>query len=221
VPVDGSRTVETTPPSSFARLLKRYRLAAGLTQEALAERARLSREAVSALERGERQYPRPDTVDLLADALGLSDAERVALLAAAARPGRARPEAPVPTAPFPPESAARRAASAIPSPHLPVPPTPLLGRAEELATTCTLLVDERVRLLTLTGPAGVGKTRLALEVAAACRGRFEDGTLFIPLAALEAAALLADTLARRLGVGEAGDVWPVEALVAYLRDRRQ
>jgi transcriptional regulator with XRE-family HTH domain len=80
--------MEPTPPASFAKLLRRYRLESGLTQEALAERARLSREAVSALERGERQYPRPDTVDLLAEALELADADRAALLTAATRPLR-------------------------------------------------------------------------------------------------------------------------------------
>ena len=72
--------METTAPATFAKLLRRYRQEGGLTQEALAERARLSREAVSALERGERQYPRPDTVDLLA---ALQRADRLAAQASA------------------------------------------------------------------------------------------------------------------------------------------
>ena len=80
---------DTTPRAvSFARLLRRYRVAAELTQVALAERAALSREAISALERGGRRYPRADTVALLADALGLVGDDRAALLAAAVRPSR-------------------------------------------------------------------------------------------------------------------------------------
>src|SRR5215813_11207277 len=77
------------PP--FAALLKQYRLEAGLTQEALAERAHLSRGAVSTLERGERLAPRKDTVALLATALRLASDQLNTLLAAAVRPSRPRP----------------------------------------------------------------------------------------------------------------------------------
>src|SRR4051812_6946259 len=73
-------------PSEFGTVLKRYRLAAGLTHEALAERASLSARAISDLERGVRRTPRADTVALLAEALGLAPRQR-ATLEAAARPG--------------------------------------------------------------------------------------------------------------------------------------
>src|SRR5215831_16352002 len=70
------------PPASFGALLRRYRLAAGLSQEDLAERAHLSREAIGALERGDRRAPRKDTIDLLAEALSLTEPERAAFEAA-------------------------------------------------------------------------------------------------------------------------------------------
>src|SRR5256714_6207374 len=72
----------TVQPRSFGALLKRYRVAAGLSQEALAERARLSTRAISDLERGVKQTPRRDTVELLAEALQLSREDHAALEAA-------------------------------------------------------------------------------------------------------------------------------------------
>jgi transcriptional regulator with XRE-family HTH domain len=135
---------------SFATLLKQFRAASGLTQEGLAERAHLSREAVSALERGGRQYPRRDTLELLADALELGEADRAALVRSAMRPGRAR------------EALDQVTEGETSGPRwtgtLPVPPTRLLGRDAELVQACSLITDDGVRLLTLTGPPGVGKT---------------------------------------------------------------
>ena len=157
----------TTQPASFAQLLKRHRLASGLTQEALAERAHLSREAVSALERGERQYPRTETVDVLAEALELADEERSALRAAAVRPSRPRQSTSAQDTRSGLDGLVTAADPAVPVPHVPMPPTPLLGRSVELADAFKLLVEGGSRLL--TGPDGVGKTRLALAVAAACR----------------------------------------------------
>src|SRR5579871_6665901 len=87
---------------AFGPLLRRYRQKAGLTQEALAERAHLSARAIAALERGVNRAPRPATLQLLADALGLAGPARTAL-EAAARP--ARPIAPVPPGPTRPSSA--------------------------------------------------------------------------------------------------------------------
>jgi len=77
--------LERTQSPSFADLLRRFRSAAGLTQEELAERAHLSRKAISALERGDRLSPRKDTVTLLAAALALSDAEHADLLQAVSK----------------------------------------------------------------------------------------------------------------------------------------
>jgi predicted ATPase/DNA-binding XRE family transcriptional regulator len=201
----------TQERNSFATLLKHYRIANGLTQEGLAARARLSREAVSALERGGRLFPRADTVELLAAALELGDADRAALEHAAVRPGRARQTLD--------EISVVEPSSVRLNLRVPTAPTRLLGREVELDQACRLITEEGVRLLTLSGPPGVGKTRLALEVAARVAARFEDGLAFVPLASLSAKGLLADTLLRALGASTRGDARPLEMLIAYLGDK--
>jgi predicted ATPase/transcriptional regulator with XRE-family HTH domain len=185
-----------------------------LTQESLAERAGLSREAVSALERGERQYPRADTLDLLVRALGLTDVEHAELLKAASSRLRPRVDTSDQSEALTPTHSPRQGEH-----RLPVAPTPLLGRTSELAGACSMLIDSGVRLLTLTGPGGVGKTRLALEVGATCRDRFADSAAFVPLASLAAPTLLADTLAHVVGALEQGEREPEDLLIEHLRDR--
>jgi transcriptional regulator with XRE-family HTH domain len=206
-------------PTPFASLLRQYRLQAGLTQEALAERAHVSRGAVSALERGERLAPRKDTVALLATALKLTGAERATLLAAVASPHHARSgPSPASSPPVFPVARPDPFLSALPASRLPEPPTPLVGREEEVARASALLAHEKARLLTLTGPGGVGKTRLALAVAMACREFFADGVVVVPLASLNQPALLAPTLARVIGASMEGDQQPEEAVIGRLRD---
>src|SRR5690242_19207929 len=122
--------------AAFGTRLRRLREAAALSQEALAERAGLSRRGISDLERGARQLPRLETVRLLAEALALSETERAALLATA------RP-APTPGAATPPTS------SRAP---LPAPLTRLIGLAPELAALRTVFDERAVRWVTLTGP---------------------------------------------------------------------
>src|SRR5205823_10125578 len=96
----GTAAMTTDPAPRFGALLKAYRRAAGLTQEALAERARLSARAIQDLERGVSQMPRADTVALLGAALGLAPEERAELLATARRPPRgALPPAPAAVGP--------------------------------------------------------------------------------------------------------------------------
>ena len=404
---DSSSSSSSRPAAAFGDLLRRFRLAAGLSQEELAERARLSPRGVSDLERGARINPHPGTVRQLADALALSDTDRAAFFAAArgsaapapsAGPAAAPPPAPAllatqsrPPVPLPPTGtvtflftdidgstkllqrlgpryadvlgdhqrllraafaahsgyevdtqgdsffvafptapdalaaaaeatralaahswpegvtvrirmglhagaprlvgdryvgldvhrAARIAASGhggqillsapaaelarhdlpdgmtlrdlgvhrlkdlqhpervyqavladLPAdfpplkaldarPHnLPVQTTPLLGREREVAALCVLVCRDDVRLVTLTGPGGIGKTRLSVQVAAEVLDGFPDGVWNVRLSRLTDPALVVPTIATTLGLKESGATPLAEVLRGYLADKR-
>jgi predicted ATPase/transcriptional regulator with XRE-family HTH domain/TolA-binding protein len=194
---------------SFRELLRHYRRARGWTQEELAERAQLSRLAIQALEAGRRQTPRSDTVRLLADALELDEAEQTQF-AEISRAARRHEYSSAQSAPL---------AELPPAPLL-VPPTGLIGRAKDLMRASALLRGENVRLLTLTGPAGVGKTRLGLAVAEALRDFYLDGVVTVPLAPLRDPKLVPAALLQTLEVREGGERHQEEILLDWLRDRR-
>jgi predicted ATPase/class 3 adenylate cyclase len=100
--------------------------------------------------------------------------------------------------------------------NLPVPATPFLGRESELAEVVRLLSREDVRLLTLNGPGGTGKTRLALQAAAEAADDFPDGVWWVPLAPLRDASLLLSAVAQTLGVHEEPGTPPAETLSMVL-----
>jgi predicted ATPase/class 3 adenylate cyclase len=100
--------------------------------------------------------------------------------------------------------------------NLTTPPTVLIGRAQEIETARTLIVADRVRLVTLTGPGGTGKTRLALELGARLADRFADGVFFVPLDAITEPAFVPAAVAATLGVREAQGRPVEEVLADYL-----
>ncbi len=190
-------------PSAFGVLLRQLRLAAGLSQEALAERARTSAVTIGALERGVRRAPYRETVALLAEALALRPPERSKLEAAAVRPQRHKGVA----------AALPRAAG-----NLPLALTHFVGRQTELADLEELVGAER--MVTIAGAGGIGKTRTALEVAAAASASAGNGAWFVDLAPLTDPALVASAVASALGLAEQSDRPVLETVLQHLAGRR-
>ena len=117
------------------------------------------------------------------------------------------------------ERAARAERPASPIHNLPTQPTPFVGREEELAAIARHLEDPACRLLSLVGPGGIGKTRLALQAAREKVGRFEHGVRFVPLAPLMSADLLPSTAAASLQFSFRGPAHPAAQLIDYLRGK--
>ena len=196
-------------PAAFAGRLRGLRLEAGLTQEALAERAGLGVRTVQALEAGE-SWPLRTTLLRLAQTLGLTADAEAALAAAGRRPPRPRRRG---APPAPGAVPARR-----PAHNLPLQLTSFVGRARERAGVRRSL--SMSRLVTLTGPGGVGKTRLALRVAADVLPEFPDGVWLAELAALDDPALVPQAVAAAVGVREAPGRPLPATLADALRPRR-
>jgi predicted ATPase/DNA-binding XRE family transcriptional regulator len=170
--------------SPFGAQLKALREQAGFTQEELAAIAGLSVHAVSALERGERRRPHLETVRALSAALDLTAPARDRLVASAR--ARAHDTAV--------DDLSRRA--------LPIPPTTLLGRDGDLRTLREMVADPAARLITLVGPGGVGKTRLALELAHWIAEQGAARIVFVPLAAVRETLFVASAIAEALGIAD-------------------
>jgi|HubBroStandDraft_4_1064222.scaffolds.fasta_scaffold00715_5 predicted ATPase/DNA-binding XRE family transcriptional regulator len=201
----------------FGTLLRQFRLDAGMTQQQLAERAKLSVEAIGALERGARTRPYRQTIVLLARALQLSP-EREALLegaiAVAHSPRRRRRiEALQPSL----LRIVRRDTLATRRHNLPQPVTSFVARQDEIRELTALLGEHR--LLTIVGAGGVGKTRIAVQLGSELLEACPDGVWLIDLAPLADQALVASAVLTALYLpATAGSALGV--LTAYLKTRR-
>jgi len=196
-------------PSAFGSLLRRYRLAAGFSQEALAERARISAQGIGALERGDRRTPQRETLNLLAKALGLDAEQRLEFEAAAVRQSTPRPgRTPVATGPWP-----------IAAPRtLPLSLTATIGRTAETDAIGHLVREHR--LVTVTGLGGIGKTRMALDVGAAVGSELGEAT-FVELAPVSDARFVAEAIATALGLQHVPNRTLLETLAAFLVNEKR
>jgi predicted ATPase/transcriptional regulator with XRE-family HTH domain len=188
----------------FGELLRHHRLAAGLTHEQLAEKSALSARAVSDLERGVSRRPRRETVALLGEALKLSPVERTAFEQAAWSPAA---------------TAIGRIARGPGS--SPVHLTSFVGRDEEIGAAVNLFRHRGARLLTLTGPGGTGKSRLATYVAAALAPAFPGGVRYVelaPLAASSDSASVIEAIARAFGAARPHGATQLEDVVQAVPD---
>ena len=194
--VSGNGVVMTRATSSFARLLRYYRLASGLTQEELAERAHLSARAISDLERGVKALPHRHTVELLAEALEIPVADLEQAIVRRRGPRANRDKI-----------------------LLPIQPTSFVGRDAEVSGVTTLLRQPGTRLVTVTGSPGIGKTRLTLAAAEMLAEDFADGAIFVPLAPIRDATRVPEVLAQTLGVLPVDSKSVEQQLIDHLRTK--
>jgi predicted ATPase/transcriptional regulator with XRE-family HTH domain len=200
--MDAPQESEATWP--FARHLREARYEANLTQAALAERARLSIRTIEHLEEG-RGQPYADTLRRLVEALQLIGEARTRFELAGRRRLPAR---------------AARADETSPTRGLPLALTRFVGREQQLTLVAELLANPAVRLVTLTGAGGTGKTRVALEAATRLLDQFRDGVHFVDLAAIRDPSATIAAIARSLGIRDLGRRPVLESLRSYLVDRR-
>ena len=203
----------------FGDLLKKFRTAKSMTQEELAERAGLSVHGISDLERGARRWPRRATLDLIASALHLTDADHAILVAAARRPIASATSGQITAVGSATTGESASHTSTPPIRNAPMPMTPLIGREAEVQIISDLLQGD-TRLLTITGPGGIGKTRVALQVASSLGTTSPDGVYFVGLAAIREPDLVVPAIAQALGVMMVNGQSPLAALIAVLRERR-
>ncbi|HLT11380.1 MAG TPA: tetratricopeptide repeat protein [Micromonosporaceae bacterium] len=196
---------------SFGRLVKDRRRALDLTQEDLAKRIGYAVVTVRKVEADERR-PSRQLAERLARELEIPAEQHAAFLRLARRPTN-------PTYASIPQQAGQRPSVPVSRASLPSPLTRSIGRDDDAADVRRLFVRDGARLVTLVGPPGIGKTRLAVQVAGELASAFADGVHSVALAPLGDAALVVPTIVQALGLTGAGSAPSlVDGLIAELRD---
>jgi predicted ATPase/transcriptional regulator with XRE-family HTH domain len=201
----------------FGEWLKLRRLELDLTQEQLAGRAICSVFTIRKMESGER-HPSRQLARLLAQALEISG-EYQATFIQVARGELNIERLPSPTLITPHDTPPTIHVSAVPG-NLPRPLTPFIGREPELSALGRLLCDPECSLLTLVGPGGIGKTRLAIEAAQQSKNIFPDGTWFVPLVAASSPMLIIQSIADAVHFRFSDPNNPQAQLLRYLAEKR-
>ncbi|HEY2981650.1 MAG TPA: tetratricopeptide repeat protein [Anaerolineales bacterium] len=191
---------------SFGQSLKNYRQLRDLTQADLAEQVGCATESIRKME-ANRQRPSKTLAARLADILAVDAEDRPEFLYLARRRISAPPLRTL---------ASRGPHSVI---NLPAQTTPLVGREQDLTSASRLLREPQVRLVTLTGPGGVGKTRVAAQLALDLLSDFQDGVYFVPLANITEAALVAHAITEGMHVRVTDDQF-IARFGALFRQRR-
>jgi predicted ATPase len=184
----------------------------------LAERIGCSHIAIRKIEAGERR-PSRQIAQLLAAFFNVPPGEREAFLGFARSIDPSRDVAHWSPYSVTSEHTSKQSTAGGIS-RLPALPAPLIGREQAVEEITLRLMQDEVRLLTLTGPPGIGKTSLALQIGHDLTRHFEDGVYFVPLAPVSGAGLLAPVIAQALGVPEIGSVPVVDSLAQYLRSKQ-
>jgi predicted ATPase/transcriptional regulator with XRE-family HTH domain len=197
---------------SFGYWLKLKRKTLDLTREQLAERVGYSAATIRKIEDEERR-PSMQVAARLAEIFNIPGNERAAFLRFArgdwkSAPGETREE-------FPWSTSTRATRS-----NLPAPVTALIGREKEVAAVCEYLLQENIRLVTLTGSPGIGKTRLSIEAAHALFSNFPDGFFFVAFAPLDNPSLITSVIIQALSFVEARNQSAKDQLISGIAEKR-
>lgn len=200
---------------SFGDWLERRRKALDLTREEFARKVGCSVSGLRKVESDERR-PSKQLAELLAGALEIPAEQRAAFIRIAR--GGLSPDRLKFPAPLPDLGLLQPPPAFIPS--LPVAPTPLIGREPEISALRQMRSDPQCRLITLVGPGGIGKIRLATEIAGNPGSDYAHGAVFVQLANVKSPALLLPAIADALGLTFYGATDPRGHLLGYLREKQ-
>jgi predicted ATPase/transcriptional regulator with XRE-family HTH domain len=207
--------------TSFGNWIRRRRKALDMTQEQLGQRVGCSTSAIFKIESDERR-PSRQLAELLSECLEIPADQRPLFLKIARQE-----RSPINLAVIPQPAGAAWGNEELPAPDpvirqnkLPVFPTQFIGREFEISIVSNQLRDPSCRLLTLTGPGGVGKTRLAVEVAGKLESVFPDGIFFLPMASVNQPEAIIPAIANGLGIVFSGPADPTTQLINTLRDKK-